>query len=155
MKKLLYFLMLLPLAFVVSSCDDDDNKIPDVTIRTTVTNAVMKNNVIYVVQGETLGLEVSMINHTNEDGQMGVISFYWDHYLLGEAVTQPYVFEIPTDNQPLGIHLLQAQMPVYVVDYPICWGYFDYPVKVVASADELPDSPDEPTITGSVNLKTN
>ncbi len=152
MKKLLYLLLLLPLAFAVSSCGDDDDKIPDVTIRTTVSGAVMKDNVIYVVQGETLGVQVTMINHSGEDGQMGVITFFMDHYNIGQALS-PEVFEIETATMPLGIHLLQAQMPVYVVDYPICWGYFDYPVKVVASADELPEVPDEPVITGSVTIK--
>lgn len=152
MKKLLYLLLLLPLAFAVSSCGDDDDKVPDVIIRTTVSGAVMKDNVIYVVQGETMGIQVTMINHSGEDGQMGVITFFMDHYNIGQALS-PEVFEIETATMPLGIHLLQAQMPVYVVDYPICWGYFDYPVKVVASDDELPEAPDEPVITGSVTIK--
>ena len=153
MKNLLYLLLLLPLALVTASCDDDDNKVPDVSINTSIEGGVYKDGVIYVVQGTPLVLEVSLDNHTDKDGQLGVITFYWDHYLAGQAVTVPYTFEIPTASQPVGTHLLQAEMPVYVVDYPICVGYFGYQVKIVASADDLPDVPATITLNGSVKKK--
>lgn len=153
MKKLLYLLLLLPLAFVAPSCDDDDNKIPDVSIKTTIEGGVFHDDVIYVVQGEVLKIGVSLENKTNKDGQMGVVSFFWDHSIAGQALTVPYTFEIPTENQPVGNHLLQAEMPIYVVDYPICIGYFDYVVKVVPTADDLPAAPAPVTLPGNVRSK--
>lgn len=153
MKKLLYLLLLLPLALVTASCDDDDNKVPDVSINTSIEGGVLHDGVIYVVQGTPLVLEVSLDNHTDKEGQLGVITFYWDHYLAGQAVTVPYTFEIATATQPVGTHLLQAEMPVYVVDYPICVGYFDYQVKIVASEDDLPAPPATINVQGSVKQK--
>ncbi len=152
MKKLLYLLLLLPLALVTASCDDDD-KVPDVSINTSIEGGVYKDGVIYVVQGTPLVLEVSLDNHTDKEGQLGVITFYWDHYLAGQAVTVPYTFEFPTAAQPVGNHLLQAEMPVYVVDYPLCVGYFDYVVKIVPSADDLPDAPATVNLPASIKKK--
>lgn len=152
MKKLLYLLLLLPMALVTASCDDD-NKVPDVSINTSIEGGVYKDGVIYVVQGTPLVLEVSLDNHTDKEGQLGVITFYWDHYLAGQAVTVPYTIEIPTATQPVGNHLLQAEMPVYVVDYPLCVGYFDYVVKIVPSADDLPAPPATVNLPGSIKKK--
>lgn len=153
MKKLLYLLLLLPLTLVGVSCDDDDNRIPDVSVKTTIEGGVFHDNTIYVVQGEVLKINVALENHTDKDGQMGVVTFFWDHYLAGQAVTVPYQFEVNTANQPVGTHLLQAEMPIYVVDYPICTGYFDYNVKIVPTADDMPEPPAAETLPGNIRAK--
>ncbi len=58
-------------------------------------------------------------------------------------------------RQPVGRHLLQAQMPIYVVDYPICWGYIQYYVNIVEAQDDLPDSGGETSkvVSGIIKAK--
>ena len=153
MKKFLYLLLLLPLAFAATSCDDDDDKVPEVDITATVTNGYVDGNTIYVVQGETLGMEISMVNHTNKDGQIGAVSMQIDYYPYARAIVAPYKFDINTATMPVGRHLLQAEMPVFVVDYPICYGYFDCIICVVASKDDIPAGLIPQPINGLVKEK--
>ena len=55
----------------------------------------------------------------------------------------------------MGRHLLQAQMPIYVVDYPICWGYIQYYVNIVEVAEDLPGDGEATSrvVTGIVKAK--
>ena len=140
MKKIFYYLLLmLPLGMLATSCDDDDNKIPNVSIQATISGGVFDDDEIYIVKGETLVVDgLKLVNNTNKEGTLGAVTYYWDHYLIGTNITQPFSLSINTSEQPLGRHLLQAQMPIYVVDYPICWGYIQYYVNIVETADELP-----------------
>lgn len=139
-KKLFYYLMLLlPLGFMVSSCDDDDDNVPNVGVQATISGGVFENDEIYVVQGDELKIDgLQLVNNTKKEGTMGAVTYYWDHYLIGTNITQPFALTVNTAEQPVGRHLLQAQMPIYVVDYPICWGYIQYYVNIVESATDLP-----------------
>ena len=162
MKKIFYYLLLmLPLGMLATSCDDDDNKIPNVSIQATISGGVFDDDEIYVVKGETLVIDgVKMVNNTNKEGTLGAVTYYWDHYLIGTNITQPFSLSINTAEQPLGRHLLQAQMPIYVVDYPICWGYIQYYVNIVESASDLPgggveggDQPTSKVVNGIIKAK--
>ena len=46
-------------------------------------------------------------------------------------------------------------MPIYVVDYPICWGYIQYYVNIVEAQDDLPDSGGETSkvVSGIIKAK--
>ena len=160
LSELLKLLMLIPVALValtLTSCDDDDNDVPNVGIQATITGGILSDGEIYIVQGETLTLDaLTLVNQTKKDGAMGAVSYYWDHYLVGTNVVAPYGLTINTSEQPVGRHLLQAQMPIYVVDYPVCWGYIQYYVNIVATADELPSDPGAATartVEGIVKAK--
>ena len=142
MKKYFYYLLfLLPLTFVAVACDDDDNDIPNVGIQATISGGVFEGDEIYVAQGDELVIDaLTLINNTDKEGALGAVSYYWDHYLIGTNLTQPFELKLETADQPVGRHLLQAQMPIYVVDYPICWGYIQYYVNIVEAQDDLPES---------------
>jgi len=140
MKKFLtYLLIALPLVFMATACDDDDDKVPNVGVRCTISGGVFIDDVIYVEQGNVLKIDgLTLINNTDQEGTFGAVSYYWDHYLIGTNPAAPYELLIDTSDLPLGNHLLQAQMPVYVVGYPICWGYFQYEVCIV-EPQQLPE----------------
>lgn len=142
MKKYFFYLMLLlPLGFMAVSCDDDDNDLPDIGIQATISGGVFEGDEIYVTQGDVLTVDaLTLINHTDNEGALGAVTYYWDHLLIGTNITQPFELTIDTTDQPVGRHLLQAQMPIYVVDYPICWGYIQYYVNVVEAQEDLPDN---------------
>lgn len=144
MKKYFYYLLLLlPLTLVAVACDDDDDDIPNVGIQATISGGTFEGDEIYVTQGDELVINaLTLVNNTDKEGALGAVSYYWDHYLIGTNLTQPFELKLDTSDQPVGRHLLQAQMPIYVVDYPICWGYIQYYVNVVAPGEELPDGGD-------------
>ena len=157
MKKYFYYLLfLLPLTFVAVACDDDDNDIPNVGIQATISGGVFEGDEIYVAQGDELVIDaLTLINNTDKEGALGAVSYYWDHYLIGTNLTQPFELKLETADQPVGRHLLQAQMPIYVVDYPICWGYIQYYVNIVETQDDLPDSGGETSkvVSGIIKAK--
>lgn len=152
MKKLLYFLLLLPLTFVAASCDDD-NDVPDVDITTTVSGdgVVVNNRTIYAVPGDTISLDFTMKNHSGKEGNLGVINLYLDRVMIAQVLPgEPFKFS--TEGMPVGRHLLQASMPVFVVDYPICWGYSDYVIQLVDNRSDIPT--DDGTGTTSATVKS-
>ncbi len=157
MKKYFYYLLfLLPLTFVAVACDDDDNDIPNVGIQATISGGVFEGDEIYVAQGDELVIDaLTLTNNTDKEGALGAVSYYWDHYLIGTNLTQPFELKLETADQPVGRHLLQAQMPIYVVDYPICWGYIQYYVNIVEAQDDLPDSGGETSkvVSGIIKAK--
>ena len=112
MKKIFSLLaMALSLAFVTTSCDDND--LPDVDINIAVSNAEIVDHQMYVVRGDTLKIE-SINVRNNEAGKPAAIteaSYYWDGYFLGEAWQAPFAFNIVTtkptaelDGTALGAH---------------------------------------------------
>lgn len=153
MKRFIYFLLLLPLAMVIASCDDD-NKIPDVGVQAEVSNAVVTDEAIYVVRGDTLKIDaINIVNRTGKDAALGVVSYYLDYIPVGQAIVAPYAFELQTENKVVGEYLLTAEAPIYVVDYPICIGAFSFKLKIVESADDLPGTPEPATVGGVVKGK--
>lgn len=153
MKKIFCLLLFLPLIFGFSSCGNDD-EVPIVSLQAKVSDAVIAENVIYVVRGETLKVDgIYLINDTGKEAALGVVTYFLDGAVLGQSAVQPFGFEMSTDNLQLGIHQLTAEMPIYVVDYPICWGAFSFDINVVESADDLPVGPTTSTLTGVVRQK--
>lgn len=139
-KKLFYYLlMLLPLGMIATACDSDDDNIPNVGVQATISGGVFDDEEIYVVKGDVLKIDaLTLVNKTGKEGTLGAVTYYWDHYLVGTNIAQPYGLSIETADQPVGRHLLQAQMPIYVVDHPICYGYIQYYVNIVETASDLP-----------------
>lgn len=158
MKKYFYYLLLmLPFTFAAVSCDDnDEDKIPDVSLKATISGGVFQDGEIYVTKGDALVVDaVTLVNNTGKEGALGAVSYYWDHYLIGTNITQPFELKFDTTDQPVGRHLLQAQMPIYVVDYPICVGNLQYYVNIVEPDGDLPegDGDTSKTFTGIVTAK--
>lgn len=153
MKKFIYLLLLLPLGLLAASCDDDD-KTPDVGLQASVSGAVVADNAIYVVQGEPLTIDaITLVNHSGKEGAIGVVAYYFDNVAIGQAIVAPYSLTLETDNMAVGVHTLTAEMPVYVVDYPICYGVFSFNVVVVADAADLPGEPAPATLPGIIKEK--
>lgn len=153
MKKFLYLLLLLPLGFLNVSCDDDD-KVPDVDLQATVSGGVVVDNTVYVVKGEPLVIDgITLVNRSGKDGALGVVTYSLDYMIIGQSLVAPYTFELNTANMAVGPHFLTAEMPVYVVDYPICFGVFSFNINVVEDAADLPGEPAPTTLSGLVKEK--
>lgn len=139
MKKVLYLLMALPL--FLASCDDDDNDFPRVKIGVEVSGCQVVDGVIYVVQGDTLS--VDSLSVVAVDGKTRVaiaaVNYYWDRMYVETNVIPPFQFTIDTGKAMIGRHLLHIRSSLLAVDYPPVIAYLDYPVKIVASPQDIPD----------------
>lgn len=154
MKKILYLLVLPLLALGFSSCDDDEDRIPDVGVQAEISGGVLKDGAIYVVKGDTLTVDaLKIVNKTNKEATLANVVYYWDYLPLGPSELAPFGIAIATDDVEVGKHLLTARMNILVVDYPINFGVIAYPVEVVASVTDMPAGPSSGTIEGQVSQK--
>lgn len=148
MKKIFSILLLaLPLAFMTTSCSDDDD-LPNVDITVNMSNCKQLDDVVYVVRGQILNIDG--ISVKNLDGNKPALitraSYFWDYTLLGTSVVAPYGFEIATiapdeegvGGTPLGKHLLEIEMPVLAEDKAVATGIVAFVVQVVESEDDIP-----------------
>ena len=145
MKRVFYFLLVLPLMLV--SCKDD-NEMPNVDFKVDISGGKFVNNTIYVVKGDTLTIEsVEIVSH-DRNAAIGEVSYYWDGQFLFTNPFPPYKINIATDKMTLDFHRLHFNCPVYIEDYPILTAYFDYKVKLVELPDSIPNQPSQPITTG-------
>lgn len=140
MKKLYYFFLLaLPMLFMVS-CDDDNN-LPDVDVSVKIEGAVNLDGILYAVQGDTISIEsINVVNR--EEGKSAIItsaSYSWDYRFIGVSVTPPYGADFVTTDMTVGPHLLQVECPLFAVDKSAAVLFFAYKVIIVENADEIPD----------------
>lgn len=154
MKKYLYLLLIPLLGFLPVSCNDDDDDIPDVSISAEVSGGVIDNNTLYAVQGDIVNIDaITLDNRTGKDGAVGVVNYYIDGVSVAQSFVAPFGLTIDTGILPVGNHLVTADMPIYVVDYPICWGVLNMKLAVVESADDLPGEPATARIGGVIKEK--
>ncbi|MDE5556059.1 MAG: hypothetical protein K2J10_12880 [Muribaculaceae bacterium] len=154
MKKLYYFLLLALPVMMFASCDDD-NSLPSVDVSIQLDGGVSVNDIIYVVQGDTLSVEsINVVN--KEHGKNAIITsatYSWDYAFVGVSVTPPYGAEFITENMPIGQHLLQIECPVYAVDKSPAMMYMAYKVKIVESADDIPSGDQVTQFTTTPGIK--
>lgn len=140
MKKIFYLLAVLIPAFAFTSCDDQDN-LPDVDFKVSISNGAFYNNEIYVVQGDTLQIEsVQVVN--NEQGKavtIPYVNYYFDYNQIGTNAIEPYGFDIAfPETLPIGRYYLQLSAPVFAVDKMPGYALITYTVNVVQSVNDIP-----------------
>lgn len=163
MKKLFYLLLMLPLAFFASCSDDDD--LPQVDLTLTMSGVTQYDDAFYAVKAETTETETETATTDTEDGKddetlpEGVItidsftaqsltnknasvanvSFFLDGLFVPPSFNTSYVCAISTADLPVGTHSLSVTANVLQVDKSIATAALNYPLKIVASADDLPE----------------
>jgi hypothetical protein len=155
MKKLFYLIaMALPLVFFATSCDDDDD-LPNVEMSVAFSNCKIVDDVVFVVQGDTLTIDSVTVTNLEKGKAAAITSatYYWDAVRLGTAVVSPFRFQIATsESTPLGEHLLQIETPVLAVDKAAAVGMMNYTVMVVADSLALPGDTINDPIVQAPNL---
>lgn len=159
MKKWFYLMLLsvLPvMAASLASCDDDDD-LPNVDISLSVDRGTVVDGVIYVVQGDTLQVaSVNVVNNEpNKAAAITNVNYYWDGIYYAPAVFSPYGMTFVTsESTPIGSHDIGISCTVLAVDKSIATAALNYPVKVVADADEIPEpTTDTHAIVNTTSLK--
>ena len=153
MKKLLYLLLLLPLAFMASCSDDDDT--PNVQITVTFENAAMgSDNVMYAVQEKDYPFKVQSITVKPLSGKaagLSMVGYSLDYEPLGVAAVEP--FGVNLGSLPLGNHLLMMNFSILQVDKSIFQSQLQFYFKVVEKASDIPGQPELGTVTSSFSLE--
>ena len=77
-----------------------------------------------------------------EEGKAAAINqvgYYWDGKFLFPSPVAPFPAEIQVlEEAKVGMHGLGLRCQVLVVDFPICFAYLEYPVKVIPKVDPRP-----------------
>lgn len=162
MKKLFYLLLVLPLALMASCSDDDD--LPQVDLTLTMSGVTQYEDAFYAIGGaaaddeaatpqadtevdgdeETLPEGVITIDGltakslTNQNAAVANTVYFLDGYLLRPSFDTPYVCAINASALPVGTHTLSVTTNVLQEDKSIANAALNFPLKIVASAEDLP-----------------
>lgn len=147
MKRLIYFLLALPL-LVFTACSNDD-ELPDVSFDITFSGATNVDGVFYIVNGDEFSIDgISVKPNSGGDAAIGAVTYGWNFMEIGSSITPPFSMIIDTEDLGVSDNVLQIEASVLQVDKAIAIAYFKYPVKIVASAADIPSG--EKVFTGSM-----
>lgn len=138
MKRLLFALLAIPLLF--ASCGDDD--LPNVKFTVNYDGGIGADGVIYVVQGDELaitGLYVTPYD-TRHSAAIAEAVYYWDGIPAGATVVVPFGRAFDTAMYSVGDHFIQIRCNLVETDCAPAVGVVTLPVRIVASADEIPST---------------
>ncbi len=161
MKKFFYLLLALPLFALISACDDDDNKIPDVSISVDydASTATLKDGAFYVVKGETFKINGLVVTPAPGTGKatLGNTTYFIDGFPFYTTGIAPFGVEIGTSDMEEGTYTLSVNTQILQVDKSLGWGVFQYKMVIVPAPEDQPgdegggtDVPDA-TIADSVD----
>lgn len=148
MKKLIYLLLMLPLA-ILASCTNEEN-LPDVDLTVSLSNVSKVDNTIYALEDSTIyidGTTVKSLNH--HAAEISGIQYFIDNYvnwIMSDPLQKPYKAQINKGTLPEGSYDLLVEGKVYQGDSSRAWVHMAIPLKVVT---ELPAGAPE---LGTVNV---
>lgn len=154
MKKLIYLLLALPLAFLATSCSDDDN-LPDVNVTFTFDNAAVKDGVVYVNEADTLlitNIETKAVN-SDKAATIANVRYFWNYIPAPGLTWSNLPIEIPMAKMPLvenGYNVLGMDATILEVDKSIAYSYFRIPIAAVAEGESFPDGLQPGTATFTI-----
>lgn len=142
MKKLFLFLFALPMLLMATSCNSDDD-LPDVNISYAYSNAQEVDDVLYIVQGDTLKIDSVAITPVNGTKQAQILSviYRFDGYILKNTPVPPFKCKFPTANLETGTYVIGLECPIVQVGKTPATAYIRTILKVVASQNDIPAPP--------------
>ena len=138
MKNLFYLSLLLPLAFLMSCSDDNDFSPVDLTI--TLSGVTVSDGYFYTVSGENISINNLEVKGT--DGKKTTVAnvvFDLNAYPLAINPDSPYLGIVSTDGLPSGTYSLGVTGNLLQVDSSLKNFFISYPLKIVASNEDLPE----------------
>ncbi len=153
MKKLLYLLLVIPFAMMVSSCSND-NDLPNVDITMTFDNAVVKDGTVYVVQDSVFSITSLTTKAVDSNQQSAIVNvrYFWNGYPAPNLTWSNFPMEIDMAQmiQPeSGNNILGLDATLLETDKSISYSTSRIPSKAVEKVEDLPDGvqPGEATLT--------
>lgn len=143
MKKLLYLLMLPLIAVMVTSCDNDDKDLPNVTLSIEYSGATEQDGVLSVEQGQILYIDALKVTPAEGTKQatLGQTIYYVDGLPFYSTVLVPFATEINTTGMKIGEHTLGVRTTVYQVDKEIGFALAQFRFNVTEPTEG--DTPEE------------
>lgn len=155
MKRFLYLLLVLPLLGVVTSCDDDDKDLPNVSLAIDYEGGSEVDGVVSVAQGTTLeitALKAIPAEGTKEATLTNVV-YFLDGIPVGRTNLMPFAINIPTGELEVGEHYLGVQATVLQVDKSVGFAVARFKFNVTPAETEEPGG-DEGGTGGTVTPDT-
>lgn len=152
MKKLLYLLLLLPAAFIFSSCSDDDN-LPNVEVTMTFDNAVVDDGTLYVMQDSVFSMTSLTTKAVNSDNQTAIanVRYFWNGIPAPGLTWSPFPLEIDMAQMPTvrsGANVLGLRATLLEVDKSLAYCTLNVPIKAVETEADFPNG----QLPGEVSL---
>ncbi|MCH5232894.1 MAG: hypothetical protein J1E78_04575 [Muribaculaceae bacterium] len=142
MKKLIYLLAFLPLAFM-SACTSDDD-LPKVDFKLTLSGVTFFNNDFYTVAGEDVTIEeFSAISLNGKNSGVQNVIVYFDGIPMIPDPEEPFVTTFSTEGITPGPHTLGFSGYVLQEGSPITTFVCEYQLELVASEEDLPEGAPE------------
>lgn len=142
MKKLLYLLLVLPFAMMITSCSDD-NDLPNVDVTVAFDNAAVKDGTVYAVEDSVLqitGITTKAVDSNKESALVNIL-YFWNNIPAPNLTFGSYPLNINLEEMPLvekGANGLELNGKLLEVDKSIANFYLNIPVMVVDSVEDLP-----------------
>lgn len=151
MKKLLLSLIAVPMMLLgFTSCSDDDENLPEVTMNVQISGGVQNpdDNKIYVTEGTPLVFEsIEAIPTNHKKTTLGLTTYFLQGVPVAQTITVPFGATIETEGLQPGEYTLQIKTEVYQVDKAAAFMLLTY--TMVVEADDTPDSGDEEATPGT------
>ncbi|MDE5848981.1 MAG: hypothetical protein K2H38_02460 [Muribaculaceae bacterium] len=143
MKKLLYLLLVLPFAMMISSCSSDKD-LPNVDITLTFDNAAVKDGAVYVIQDSVFsmtGITVKAVD-TKQQAAIANIRYFWNGIPAPGLTWSPLPMEIDMAQMPQpenGENILGLRATLLETDKSIAYTALNVPIIAVENEEALPD----------------
>lgn len=156
MKRFLYFLLVAaPLLGITSACSSEDD-LPDADITVSYSGATDVDDVFYVVKGTQFSIDEISVKSldASKKATIGATAYYWNYQYVGTTITEPFGMAFDTASMPVGDYMLQINSTVCQVDKSVGIAYMTFPIKIVATADDVPaDVTDSGAVTPESDIR--
>lgn len=139
MKKLYYFLFMLPLLAIMAACSDDDKDLPKVDISIQYSGAVeQEDGAIAVAQGQTFTIDAITVTPApgTKKAILGNTTYSMDgvpFYTIGVA---PFGCEIGTSDLAVGDHSLSFVSQVFQEDREPGFAVYSMTVRITEPTED-------------------
>lgn len=151
MKRFLYLLFALPLLALITSCDDDEKNLPNVSVSVDYSGATYADGTFTVKQGEEFAITALKVipAEGTKEATLGRTIYFIDGFPIYETIVSPFGVKIDTGTLEIGKHLLQVRTTIFQVDKEVATGLFTYTLDVIEN--DNPENPDNPGEGGDDN----
>ncbi|MDE5870523.1 MAG: hypothetical protein K2H22_01050 [Muribaculaceae bacterium] len=143
MKKLLYLLLVIPFAMMVSSCSND-NDLPNVDITMTFDNAAVKDGAVYVLQDSVFSITGITTKAVDSKQQSAIanIYYFWNGIPAPSLTWSGLPMEIDMAKMPQpedGENILGLRATLLETDKSMAYTALSVPIIAVENEEALPD----------------
>lgn len=143
MKKLLYLLLVIPFAMMISSCSDD-NDLPNVNITMSFDNAAVKDGKVYVLADDAFsitGLSTKAVD-INQQSAIVNVKYFWNGIPAPGLTWSSFPMDINMEEMPLvekGANVLGLQATLLETDKSMAYTAINVPIVAVENEEALPE----------------